>query len=152
MTCKSGTIQYAVIQVRGKRKSGSLHTFVISKTARSTLVDSSWTVRLASAEALATLSCHIRPFLQCLRQHRKSENNELKVAAQKLWQSIDAGKVWTHARVMSESAVKVMRGIINTTKSGELKDSDKQFIRSVTSALMQRMVEAGVIEKCFDGI
>lgn len=111
------------------------------------LEDSSWTVRLASAEALATLSCHIRPFLQCLRQHRKSENNELKVAAQKLWQSIDAGKVWTHARVMSESAVKVMRGIINTTKSGELKDSDKQFIRSVTSALMQRMVEAGVIEK-----
>ncbi|CAL1135136.1 unnamed protein product, partial [Cladocopium goreaui] len=80
--------------------------------------DSSWTVRLASAEALATLSCHIRPFLQCLRQHRKSDNNELKVAAQKLWQSIDAGKVWTHARVMSESAVKVMRGMINTTKSG----------------------------------
>lgn len=111
------------------------------------LEDSSWTVRLASAEALATLSCHIRPFLQCLRQHRKSDNNELKVAAQKLWQSIDAGKVWTHARVMSESAVKVMRGMINTTKSGELKDSDRHFVRSVTSALMQRMVEAGVIEK-----
>lgn len=111
------------------------------------LEDSSWTVRLASAEALATLSCHIRPFLECLRQHRKSDNNELKVAAQKLWQSIDAGKVWTHARVMSESAVKVMRGMINTAKSGELKESDKHFIRSVTSALMQRMVEAGVIEK-----
>ncbi|CAL1135138.1 unnamed protein product [Cladocopium goreaui] len=29
----------------------------------------------------------------------------------------------------------------------ELKDSDRHFIRSVTSALMQRMVEAGVIEK-----
>lgn len=48
---------------------------------------------------------------------------------------------------MSESSVKVMRGMINTTKSGELKDSDRHFIRSVTSALMQRMVEAGVIEK-----
>ncbi|CAK9003590.1 Cell division cycle protein 48 homolog (Valosin-containing protein homolog) (VCP) [Durusdinium trenchii] len=71
--------------------------------------DPSWTVRLASAEALATLSCQIRPFLQCLRKHRKSENEELKAAAQKFWQTADVGKVFTHARVMSESAVKTLR-------------------------------------------
>ena len=29
-----------------------------------------------------------------------------------------------------------------SAEAGELKDSDKHFIRSVTSALMQRMVEA----------
>lgn len=111
------------------------------------LEDPSWTVRLASAEALATLSCQIRPFLQCLRKHRKSENEELKAAAQKFWQTADVGKVFTHARVMSESAVKTLRGILHNAKPGQFKETEKQFIRSVSQAAISRLTEAGVIEK-----
>jgi len=142
----------AVGSLETMRDSGLLGGFDLSRRdiiseLLEALEDSAWTVRLSAAEALATLSCHIRPFLECLRRYRKSEDNDLKAAAQKLWHSIDAGKVWTHVRAMSESSIKVMRGIISSTKPGELKDSDKHFIRAVSSSVMQRMVEAGVVEK-----
>ncbi|CAJ1401165.1 unnamed protein product [Effrenium voratum] len=112
------------------------------------LEDESWQVRLASAEALAKLSCAMRAPLNCIRKHKASKKPQMQEAATILWQKMEDNQAWLNVRQMSESAIRLLRTLSNSpSKAGNLSDQEKQFIRTVASSTMKSLIDAGLAEK-----
>eukprot|EP00931_Biecheleriopsis_adriatica_P060523 TRINITY_DN36362_c0_g1_i1.p1 TRINITY_DN36362_c0_g1~~TRINITY_DN36362_c0_g1_i1.p1 ORF type:complete len:648 (-),score=152.14 TRINITY_DN36362_c0_g1_i1:159-2030(-) len=112
--------------------------------------DTNWSVRLASAEALANLACDLQEVTACLKRHLESEDINLKAGAQRLKRKLEKeNKVYLDAKAMAEQAAVEFRVVDKPNFSpGHISHAERKFSQHLARGKLQQLVECKLVDKC----